>query len=35
MNTQITALIRHKKEFVFGCDKQLVSEVFEGLKFQE
>lgn len=31
MQTQVKQLIRHKKDFVFGGDKSLVSEVFSGL----
>lgn len=34
MNNQINALVRHKKEYVFGGDKGLVGEVFSGLKMK-
>ncbi|CDW84755.1 UNKNOWN [Stylonychia lemnae] len=32
MKTQITNLVNHKKEYVFGGDKGLVQDVFLGLK---
>eukprot|EP00347_Sterkiella_histriomuscorum_P008548 403344674 len=34
MSNQINALVKHKKEYVFGGDKGLVSEVFMGLKMK-
>eukprot|EP00347_Sterkiella_histriomuscorum_P004463 403360366 len=34
MSNQINALVKHKKEYVFGGDKSLVSEVFMGLKMK-
>lgn len=34
MNTQINSLVKHKKEYVFGGDKGIVTEVFAGLKMK-